>query len=341
MFQPEAEPEPVRKSGKTNVVVFVDPEEGGSRADEADSVYQAQSVLASLLRLGMEARIRPFRRGTALEPPPDLVFNLVESERDGSSLALAAPDFFAGLGIPCTGGSSRALRLSTSKVQTKKLLEETGIPTLPWFDPSSGQPFPGEGEYIVKPVDTDASIGLDEDSVFHLASAGEAEEVLEKQSEAFGLRFFAEAYVEGREFNISMLASRGESLILSPAEMLFLNYQGRKTVLGYKAKWDEESFESRNTLRSFRFTEEDDQLLAAMKDISRRCWEAFKLESYVRVDFRCDPSGRPRVLEINQNPCISPDSGFAAAAAESGISYDRLIEIIALEAMERKRRNET
>ncbi len=219
-------------------------------------------------------------------------------------------------------------------------MEEAGIPTLPWFETSSGRPFPGEGEYIIKPVDTDASIGVDEDSVFHLRTAVEAEEILEKQSEAFGLRFFVEAYVEGREFNLSMLASPGGAEILAPAEMLFHNYQGRKRVLGYKAKWEEGSFESKNTVRSFRFTAEDDQLLGSMKEISRRCWELFKLESYVRVDFRCDPAGRPWVLEINQNPCISPDSGFAAAAGESGISYDRLIEIIAEEAMERKRRNE-
>ncbi len=340
MFRPEAEPEPVRSSGKTSVLVFIDPEEGGSRADEADSVYQAQSVTASLLRLGMDARIRPFRRETAPDPLPDLVFNLVESERDGSALALAVPDFFAELGIACTGGSSRALRLTTSKVQAKMLMEEAGIPTLPWFDPASGQSFPGEGEYIIKPVDTDASIGLDEDSVFHLSTAGEAEEILEKQGEAFGLRFFAEAYVEGREFNISMLATPKGAEILAPAEMLFLNYQGRKKVLGYKAKWEEESFEGRNTVRSFRFSGEDEKLLQTMKEISRRCWEIFTLDSYVRVDFRCDPAGRPWVLEVNQNPCISPDSGFAAAAGESGISYDRLIEIIALEAMERKRRNE-
>ena len=34
------------------------------------------------------------------------------------------------------------------------------------------------------------------------------------------------------------------------------------------------------------------------------------------------------VLEINVNPGIAPDAGFAAAAAEAGIAYDVLIEEI-------------
>ena len=38
--------------------------------------------------------------------------------------------------------------------------------------------------------------------------------------------------------------------------------------------------------------------------------------------------GLPLILEINTNPCISPDAGFAAAAAEAGMSYDALIEAI-------------
>jgi D-alanine-D-alanine ligase len=32
------------------------------------------------------------------------------------------------------------------------------------------------------------------------------------------------------------------------------------------------------------------------------------------------------VLEINANPCISPDAGFAAALEQAGIGFDRAIE---------------
>jgi D-alanine-D-alanine ligase len=46
------------------------------------------------------------------------------------------------------------------------------------------------------------------------------------------------------------------------------------------------------------------------------------------VDFRVDENGTPLILEINTNPCISPDAGFAAAAQEAGMEYGDLIEAI-------------
>jgi len=46
------------------------------------------------------------------------------------------------------------------------------------------------------------------------------------------------------------------------------------------------------------------------------------------VDFRVDQDGQPWVLEVNANPCISPDSGFVAAARAAGLGYARTIEKI-------------
>lgn len=53
--------------------------------------------------------------------------------------------------------------------------------------------------------------------------------------------------------------------------------------------------------------------------LARRCWDLFGLRGYARVDFRVDSQGRPWILEVNANPCLSADAGFIAALEEAGL----------------------
>jgi D-alanine-D-alanine ligase len=51
------------------------------------------------------------------------------------------------------------------------------------------------------------------------------------------------------------------------------------------------------------------------------------------VDFRVDVNGRPWVLEVNANPCLSPDAGFAAALKQAGIPFVEAVKRILGEAV--------
>jgi D-alanine-D-alanine ligase len=111
--------------------------------------------------------------------------------------------------------------------------------------------------------------------------------------------------------------------------MRFEDYPpGKLKMVDYRAKWDEESFESRHTMRCFRFPPSDGPLLQRLTDLAKRCWHLFDLRGYARVDFRVDEGGRPWVLEINANPCLSPDAGFIAAAGEAGLTYRQVVNRI-------------
>jgi D-alanine-D-alanine ligase len=152
---------------------------------------------------------------------------------------------------------------------------------------------------------------------------------MERRKDKLGGECFAEAYVDGREFNLSILASDAGPEILPPAEMKFVNYPpGKWRVVGYRAKWDENSHEYRNTVRSFRFSPDDEPLLEELREIARKCWTLFGLRGYGRVDFRVDRLNRPSVLEINTNPCLSLDAGFFAAVTQAGLSYKEMVRRI-------------
>ena len=153
-------------------------------------------------------------------------------------------------------------------------------------------------------------------------------------AERWGGRWFAEHFVEGREFNVGLIEENGGPRVLPMAEMVFEAWpQDRPRIVGYAAKWDEASHESSHTVRRFGVEAREPELARALAETAKALWHLFELAGFVRVDYRVDSMGQPQILEINPNPCIAPDGGFAVAAAQAGISYAETIERIVLEAM--------
>jgi D-alanine-D-alanine ligase len=142
-------------------------------------------------------------------------------------------------------------------------------------------------------------------------------------------RWFAERYVEGREINVAILDGPGGPEVLPIPEIEFVDYPAEKPrIVGYAAKWQEDSFECRNTVRRFVDPVREAALCAELGRVALKCWHIFQMRGYARVDFRVDAEGTPWVLEVNANPCISPDAGFAAALEQAGIPYAEGIERI-------------
>jgi D-alanine-D-alanine ligase len=116
--------------------------------------------------------------------------------------------------------------------------------------------------------------------------------------------------------------------VLPIAEMCFDYPADKPRILGYRAKWDTESFEYQHTQRRFLAADQDVDLQRRLIDIGKKCWSVFGLKGYARIDFRVDSSGQVFVLEMNANPCISDDSGFVAAAIQGGLTQQQLIQRI-------------
>jgi len=107
----------------------------------------------------------------------------------------------------------------------------------------------------------------------------------------------------------------------------------RHRIVDYEAKWAEGSFAERHTVRSFSPAQEDGPLVERLSALARRCWNLFGLRGYARIDFRVDDDGRPYVLEVNANPCLSPDAGFMAAARQAGLDMDAVVHRLVEDAL--------
>jgi D-alanine-D-alanine ligase len=306
-------------------------------ADEQDTLIAAEAVAEALHSLGHEATQAPFRPDVkALKKMlgrerPDVVFNLVESVFGAGLYASLAPAMLARLGVRFTGGSAAHFAATTDKVFAKTILRAAGLPTPDWSAPPDWAGLDEDRAYIVKAADEDSSIGLDDACI---VKGADARARAEDSARRFGGRWFAESYVDGREFNIGVLQEKNGPRVLPMAEMTFEEWPADKPrIVGYTAKWADGTFDYTKTVRRFGVETEEPRLAAALIDLCHRTWALFDMTGYARIDFRVTQAGEPLILEINPNPGIAPDAGFAAAGARARLSYAELIERIVLAAL--------
>jgi D-alanine-D-alanine ligase len=320
--------------------------------DELDVLVQVEAVCAALGKLGHETATVPctLKLRAILEQleriKPEAVFNLVECLEGYGRLIYVVPSMLDAIGIPYTGSPTEALFLTSHKVLAKERFRAAGFPTADWIGPwpdGSMSPIVSRqrrrrrrGDYIIKSVWEHASFGMDDDLVVRDVDEAALRHIMKEQAPRLRGECFAEAFIDGREFNISIIGGPDGPQVFPLAEIVFLNYPaGKPKIVNYKAKWEEQSFEYRGTPRSFDFGAEDNELLEKLRQLTRSCWELFGLRGYARVDYRVDAKDRPYLLEINANPCISPDSGFVAAARRGGMKYEGMIQRILENALRR------
>lgn len=306
----------------------------GAGPDEDDVLVQAETVAHALGQLGCPSTHLPFSMDVrsvldALSAiRPAFVFNLVETMEGSGRLIHVAPALLDHLKVPYTGAKTEAIFLTSNKLLAKRILRESKILTPLWgtLETISGDLQPVGGPWIIKSVWEHASLGIADDSVLRTQDRHCLLREMKKRVRSLGGECFAEAYVEGREFNLSLLAGKAGPEVLPPAEILFGTFpEGKTRVVGYLAKWEPESFEYENTPRCFDFSEGDTPLIGELTRIAKECWRLFGLRGYARVDFRVDEAGMPWVLEVNANPCLAPDAGFLAAAKRGGLSVREVV----------------
>jgi D-alanine-D-alanine ligase-like ATP-grasp enzyme/GNAT superfamily N-acetyltransferase len=314
---------------------------------QVEAVEQALRTLGHVpRRLACTLNLEAIEQSLTLDRP-GVVFNLVESLGGSDRLAHLAAALLDDLDIPYTGTHAANLHLTNNKPAAKDRLRAAGLPTADWVVGAAGGALgmpggtagviPGpalQPPYIIKAVWEHASVGLDDHAIIRTGDGSTVVEQIESRSRQLGRTCFAEQYIDGREFNLSLLANGPTPHVLPPAEIDFSAFpKGKPRIVGYSAKWDERAFEFEHTPRKFDFPASDAPLLDTLRSLALECWRLFDLRGYARVDFRVDAKGRPWVLEINANPCLSPDAGFAAALVRAHLPFERAVEWILEDAL--------
>ena len=255
---------------------------------------------------------------------PDFVFNLVESINNKGELIYFVPALLNLYSIPYSGNSLESIFLTTNKTICSNSMKKAGINNPGSYLPSQFKSLKEGRKYIVKPIWEDGSLGITSESVFECKPGFE-----EKLKGLDDSHWFIEDFIDGREFNISILAGKDGPEVLPPAEIVFVNYDAdRPRIIDFKAKWEMDSFEYINTVREFPGNKLNSKLAASLKEAALSCWHLFDLKGYVRVDVRTDSNDNVFVIEINGNPCISPDGGFVAATREAGYAFTEVLQRI-------------
>ncbi len=310
-------------------IIYNKPREN-AQADELDVLAQVEFIEENLKKLGIET----YRRGITTdfmneiaalsEEKPDFVFNLVESINNKGELCYFIPALLNMHSIPFSGNPVEAMFITTSKELTGKTLRSACINNPGEFLPSQWKKLVPGNRYIIKPIWEDGSLGITAESVFAFTP-----ESGKKLSEYKDSHWLIEDYIDGREFNVTVVASESGPEVLPPAEMIFRGYDdSMPKIVDFRAKWETGSFEYENTVRDFPGEKLDPILKQRIIETTLSCWDVFGLRGYARVDMRVDHNDIPFVIEVNANPCISPDSGVVAAVNAAGIPFTEFVRRI-------------
>lgn len=267
---------------------------------------------------------------------PDVIFNFVESIEGISSYEFCNAGLFELLGYSYTGNTPFCLGNCLNKERTKNILRSFKIrtPKSLMLNKNSEirlKNFSLKLPVIVKPMSEDASIGISEYSVINNT------EELKKQFDflvsTYKQDVIVEEYIDGRELNVAILGNT----ILPISEIDFTGLpEGFPKIVTYDSKWIAESVYYEHTKPKCP-ADLDKKLKKKVEAISMEAFQALGCRDYARIDIRVNKSGKPYVIEVNPNPDISEDSGFARAASAKGLNYAELLYTIANFALTRKK----
>ncbi len=253
----------------------------------------------------------------------DLVFNIAEGLY-GVAREAQVPALLDAFQIPYTFADPAVLVLCLDKALCKAVMREAGLPTAPWQLVRSpddcrrlGIPFP----VFVKPVAEGTGKGITDESL--VADPSALARVCRRLLKQYQQPVLVEPYLAGREFTVGILGTGDDAQVLGTLEIV-LRRGAEACAYSYANK------ERCEDLVEYRLVgPENDPAVAEAERIALAAWRVLGCRDGGRLDLRCNPHGRPQLLEANPLAGLHPQhSDLPMLATAVGMSYQELIERI-------------
>ncbi|MDD8020115.1 MAG: ATP-grasp domain-containing protein [Acidobacteriota bacterium] len=311
-----------------------------------DSVAKvAEIVCETLIKSSVEAVLIPLQRSMfnflrkIKELNVQVIINLCEGFFGNPHWESNVAAVMEVLHIPFTGNGARTLALCQDKHQAKAILSSFNLPVaasqlITCADEIVELHFP----MIIKPNSEDASLGVHPESVAYDRQA--LAEQIKKVIEAYEQPAIVEEFIDGREFNVAILDD-GEPRPLPVSEIDFSTMPaGYPHICSYEAKWYPEHLLYQTTCPVCPAPIEAG-LEARLQALAINAFKIMGCRDYARIDFRMNDRGELFILEVNPNPDVSLDAGYARALKAAGINYADFWKLLITNALKRKESDAT
>jgi D-alanine-D-alanine ligase len=269
---------------------------------------------------------------------PDIVFNVCERINGSAMLEPHAAAILDVLRIPYTGCNPATLALCLDKIKSKKLLSYHNLPTPKWDYLTSTRDVVNDDldfPLIIKPANMHNSIGIDNNAVVNdQESLARRLDYVINELKSVAL---VEEYVEGDEYNVSVIGN-GKNIRVLPLSRTIFNYpEGMWHIHSFDTKWDHSSI-AYNAIKVQRPPKGvSKSLLALITEVAIDAYNLFDCNDYARVEIKVDADNNPYLLEVNPNPSINIDDTILKSARLIGMDYADFLEEIIRNCIDRYR----
>lgn len=267
----------------------------------------------------------------------DLVINVSEGINNDDLLKPQAAAMLEALHIPYTGTNATNLSLCSDKIRMKKLLTYHTIPTAKWdYASSMTDTINPELRYplIVKPGDTDDSVGITNDSV--VTNKKELEKQLKKIIVDLGRQALVEEFIDGDEYVVYILGNSSDDIRILPLSRSIFKKLPKNYWPIYTSESRQKGSKMYNKIKVENPVKNvSEKLQTLLTEIALDTYKIMRCRDYGRVEIRVDKDDNPYVLEADPNPSLDAGAPVVQSANLIGLDYGSVLEEIIATAIRR------